>query len=337
MKLCAKVERAALLGVLMVLCCGCAASVVHAQDMQPMDAKPADERPEENQPADAPMDAMDPMAPAAPAKRDASKPDGMSGGGGGSPGAAAENDPLAGPRVDDPGSRTLVRYDMQNRLQLVDVRPEEAALGLLDLDETRRMQAREVVLDRSDAVRLYLTEHVELLKEFASPAALKDPTTGKDISGVLAKQLFEGFDPQRTRDPLLSPLATVLTPEEHARLTQLVDEYWEAWIAREQKQQAKTPREKIAEQLVARTFVRETQRIYESSLRPIRQKLDTIANAAAASDEQKDALRRAFVEFIHAGKLRPTAEHRAALAQAIHDALTPEQRVKLVEQMLTGL
>lgn len=324
MKLCAKVGRVACVGVLVVLCCGCAVSVVHAQEMQPMDGKPA-----EGTPGDGPMDGM---TPATPAQRDVKKPDAAT------PTAPdAERDPLAGPKVDDPAARTLVRYDMQGRLQLVDMRPEEAALALLDLDETRRMQAREVVLDRSDAVRLYLTEHVELLKEFASPAALKDPTTGKDISGALAKQLFEGFDPQRTRDPLLSPLATVLTPEEHARLTQLVDEYWEAWIAREQKQQAKTPREKIVEQLVARTFARETQRIYESSLRPIRQKMDTIANAAGASDEQKDVLRRAFVEFIRAGKLRPTAEHRAALAQAIHDALTPEQRVKLVEQMLTSI
>lgn len=303
-------------------------SGVHGQEMQPMDASPA---PSQTEPA--PMDAMDGMTPAAPVKRDAPADGGKTDAG--KPGA--ETDPLAGPRVDDPGSRTLVRYDMQNRLQLVDVRPEEAALGLLDLDETRRMQAREVVMDRADALRLYLTEHVELLKEFADPAALKDPATGKDTSGALAKQLFEGFDPQRTRDPLLSPLATVLTPEEHARLTQLVNEYWEAWIAREQKQQTKTPREKIVEQLVARAFARETQRMYESSLRPIRQKMDTIATAAEATDEQKQTLRRAFVEFIRAGKLQPAPEHRAALAQAIHDALTPEQRVKLVEQMLTGV
>jgi hypothetical protein len=325
------------MGVLVALYGSGAASVVHAQDMQPMDTKPAENKPEEDKPADTPMDAVDPMAPAAPAKRDASTPDGMSGGGGKSAGAATENDPLAGPRVDDPASRTLVRYDMQNRLQLLDIRPEEAGLALLDLDETQRMRAREVVMDRADALRLHLTQHVELLKEFADPAALKDPATGKDISGALGKQLFEGFDPQRTRDPLLSPLASVLSAEQHAQLTQLVDAYWEAWIAREQKQQSKTPREKIVDQLIARTFAREVQRMYESSLRPVKQKMDTIAGAVEATEEQKGALRRAFVEFVRSGNLRPTAEHRAMLAKAIHDALTEPQRVKLVEQMLTGV
>ena len=292
-------------------------SGVHGQEMQPMDASPA---PSQTEPA--PMDAMDGMTPAAPVKRDA---------------PPAETDPLAGPRVDDAASRTLVRYDMQNRLQLLDVRPEEAGLALLDLDETQRMRAREVVMDRADALRLHLTQHVELLKEFADPAALKDPATGKDISGALGKQLFEGFDPQRTRDPLLSPLASVLSVEQHAQLTQLVDAYWEAWIAREQKQQSKTPREKIVDQLIARTFAREVQRMYESSLRPVKQKMDTIAGAVEATEEQKGALRRAFVEFVRGGNLRPTAEHRAMLAKAIHDVLTEAQRVKLVEQMLTGV
>lgn len=324
MKLCANVERAALVSVLMVLCCGCAVSAAHAQDMQPMDAKPADE-----QPGAAPMDSMDSMAPATPAKRDVKKPDAAT-----SPGAAdAERDPLAGPKVDDPAARTLVRYDMQNRLQRVDVRPEEAALRLLELDENTRERARGVVLDRADALRVHLAANIELVKEFAEPAIAKDNAK----TAEMAKQLFERFDPQRQLEPMAGPLASVLSAEEHARLMTLVREYWEAWIASEQKSQPKLTREQIVDRLAARAFASEVQRLYDSALRPAKQKMDAIANAVEASDEQRGALRLAFIAYIREGKLRPTEEHRAALARAIYGALTEEQRVKLVQQSLTAI
>ena len=323
MKLCTKLERAALVGVLMVLCCGSAVSVVRAQDMQPMDGKPA-----EGTPGDVPIDAMDGMSPAKPSQRDVKKPDAAT-----ATAPDAERDPLAGPKVDDPAARTLVRYDMQNRLQRVDVRPEEAALRLLELDEDVRERARGVVLDRADALRVHLAANIELVKEFAEPAIAKDNAK----TAEMAKQLFERFDPQRQLEPMAGPLASVLSAEEHARLMTLVHEYWEAWIASEQKSQPKLTREQVVDRLAARAFASEVQRLYDSGLRRAKQKLDAIANAVEASDEQRGALRLAFIAYIREGKLRPTEEHRAALAQAIYGALTEEQRVKLVQQSLISI
>jgi hypothetical protein len=251
------------------------------------------------------------------------------------PSSASDSDDMSmmsGPKVNDIASRTLVRTDMQNRFQRLDVRPEEAALNLLAMDPDRKELARAKVLDRADALRAHLAKNIELVKEFADPSITSDNAKTQQ----LAKDLFASFDADKSRDPLVPALATVLTQQEQTQLQRLIDEYWEAWIASEQKASPKTPRETIIERLIARTFAAEVSKMYDSALRPAKQKLDSIITTVGATDEQKSALRLAFVDYIRTAQLRPTDDHKAQLARAIYTILTEAQRVKLVQSTLTS-
>jgi TolA-binding protein len=236
---------------------------------------------------------------------------------------ASDVDAMAGPKVDDPASRTLVRTDMQNRFQRLDVRPEEAALQLLAMDPSRRVKAREIILARADALRTHLAINIDLVKEWTD--------------AQIAKELYDRFEPTNPRDPLLAPLASVLTSDEQTQIKRLVDEYWEAWIASEQKASPKSTPEEIAQRLIARTFNAEVAKAYDSALRPHKQKLDAIITATEPTADQIAALRAAFINYIRASLLHPTDQDKTALATAIYNALDEPRRIKLVQASLASL
>ena len=246
---------------------------------------------------------------------------------------ASDVDAMAGPKVDDPASRTLVRTDMQNRFQRLDVRPEEAALQLLAMDPSRRVKAREIILARADALRTHLAINIDLVKEWTDAQIAKDSAAIQKF----AKELYDRFEPTNPRDPLLAPLASVLTSDEQTQIKRLVDEYWEAWIASEQKASPKSTPEEIAQRLIARTFNAEVAKAYDSALRPHKQKLDAIITATEPTADQIAALRAAFINYIRASLLHPTDQDKTALATAIYNALDEPRRIKLVQASLASL
>ncbi len=241
--------------------------------------------------------------------------------------------PLAGPSVDQKYSQSLARSDMQGRFIKLDVRPEEAALRVMVLDPETRERAQGVIADRAARLRRHLVDQIDLIK------TSNDETIAGDANAKqrLAKQLYETFEPGHLRDPLAGPLAAVLTPEKHAEMMRLVDDYWEAWIDAEVKASPKTKREAMEERLSFRQFQIELGAAYESTLRPFQQKLDAICEVVEATPEQRQRIRTAVIRYIRDASLNPTDAQRQELAEAVYSALEESQRVKLFAAALSRL
>lgn len=241
--------------------------------------------------------------------------------------AHAQDDPmLRGPEVPDEVMHTIVRHDAMGRFVRVEGRPEEAALGQLQLDPVRRDQARQVILDRAAALSRLLIERIDLVKDATDAALNRDNARAQ----ALARSLYDIFEPGHEHAPLLAPLEKVLSAEEHARLGRMVDEYWSAWIAWEQRNSRQKDDQAVRQRLAFGLFQEEVRQAYERTLRPWRDRIDRIYTAVDATPEQKQAIRDAVIDFIRASGLRPSAEQRQDLARRIYEALDEDRRVRLV-------
>ena len=245
-----------------------------------------------------------------------------------------EQAPLSGPKV--PNRATLVRTDMQGKFQRLEVRPEEAALEVMQVDPGRLDQARAAIEARNAALRKHLIDHITLVKEWADERDGGESGKGGGIERLM-QELYDRFDPQHLRDPLLVPLAKALDGDEHAELTRLVEEYWRAAIDAEQGKRPNSVRPEIEKRQLFGLFQREVRKAYDATLRPFRQKLENVYAAVDPTPEQRVALRNAVIAYIQESRLTPNQELRLKLARAIYDALDEERRVKLLSAGLTAM
>lgn len=240
--------------------------------------------------------------------------------------APAEDSILRGPSVPDDLVRTLVSQDMAGRFQRVEGRPEVAALQLLQLSPETRRAAVMVVEARASSIRDFLIDHIDEIKESTDAAAAGDNKKAERMR----RELYERFEPDRARDPLVEPLSKVLSSDESAELKRLLDEYWAAWVDAESNGAPVDKREAMQRRFVGEIVQNEFRSAYEYTLRPIQRRLDRIAEVVEPTPEQRQAIRLALIAYVKESRLRPTPEQRLALSRAIYEAIDEEQRIKLL-------
>ena len=243
---------------------------------------------------------------------------------------------LQGPTVPREVARTIVRRDAKGNLQRVEGRPEEAALIALDLDEATRQKAREVVLARSMAIGGLLIDNIDVVRERTD-----DLEAGRrDHAADLLRQLYQKSEPQGRRSPLLDDLKPVLSPEQHAELTRLVDDYWATlidWELRRAKDKPEKARLDTERRLALGLFSDEVRRAYEGTLQPYRQRMDEIFRVVDPTPEQRAAIRTLIIEHIRESRLKPTAEQRKRLLGDIYRSLDAERQAKLFDLVIGQL
>lgn len=245
--------------------------------------------------------------------------------------------PLRGPRVPDREVRTLVRYTMEGGFQRIEGRPEVAAVALLDLDAPTRERAAAVGTDRGIALGLALVDHIDTVKEITDAIGAGERERATELLRGVWREL-DGEPP--ARDPLLKPLGEVLTPEQHAEVTRLVEEYWGAWMRSEAGGRAPvTPEERAAleDRLAFTLFSEEIREAYERTLQPYRQRLEALYAALEPTDEQRQAIRTVFIDFIRRTRLAPTPQDRRAAVREIYDLLDEDRRGKLFDLVVRQL
>jgi hypothetical protein len=218
-------------------------------------------------------------------------------------------------------------------MEVLDVRPEQAAIDAIPMDPARREQARAVIEERAAAIRRHLVKHIDLVRDATDALRAGDPATAQRVG----RDLFDRFDPAHERDPLAKPLAALLTPEEGAQLRRLIDEYWTAWLDAESKAAPGVAREEMLNRLISRQFESEVREAYEATLRPFQQKIEAIYAATDPTPEQRAAIRAAMIEYIRDGQLKPTDAQREKLVRTIYGSLDEERRIKLVGAALKVL
>lgn len=247
------------------------------------------------------------------------------------------DDPLRGPPVSDHTKRTLVRFNMSGQFEPIEGRPEAAAALLLDLDEQTAQRVKRVIDARDMAVATLLVDQIDLVAE------ISDEIRAGDNEAARARMivLWERFEPDHPRRPLLKPLKRVLGPEQFAEVVRLTDEYWETWIDqrvgamddREGGRRAER-REQTEERLAFELFQGEVRTGYEATLRRYRDALEAMYQAVGPTEEQRAEMRRVVIDHIRATKLKATPEERRAATRKIYDLLDEDRRGKLFDYLL---
>lgn len=145
--------------------------------------------------------------------------------------AATDAHPLGGPRVESrPEARTLVRRAMGGELEVLEQRPEAAAVDLLDLSERERADVQRVLEARAALVSKVLSEHYDLvLRSQGLRQAMQDGGDRREAAGLL-RDLREAVQPL-LEPALRTQVAEVLNPASRAEFERLVDEYVAALTA----------------------------------------------------------------------------------------------------------
>jgi hypothetical protein len=248
---------------------------------------------------------------------------------------APGGDLLRGPTVPEPRVRTLVNVDAAGNLVRLQERPEEAALGLLVLEPERREQAREKASARRLALGMLLVENIDLVRDATDARAAGENETARAVY----RKIYDQFDPDHARDPLLDDFAEVLTPAQIDEMKRLVDEYWSAWLQREMRNDRDDAgaRERTERRLAFTLFQQELGEAYNWSLRPFRYKLEALYEITEPTEEQRTHLRDAVLDYIRNSRLEPTPEQRRQVTERIHAILDEEQRLRLFEHVITRL
>ena len=247
--------------------------------------------------------------------------------------SAQPADALRGPDVPDDRITTLVHKTMTGRLERLRVRPEIAAIQALHLDVATADRAREIIYERTHAITMMLVDDIELIGEMTE----KNRDGDEDAARALFNKLWEGFDPGTPRSPLFGPLSGVLGDEKMATLRGLVDEYWDAWIdwqLRNNKNREKPAIRKRAEQRLAmQLFEREVREAFDASLKRYQQALDGIYAAVDPTDDQRAQIREIVIDHIKATRLRATPADRRAANMTIYRLLDDDRKELLFGYM----
>ncbi len=247
--------------------------------------------------------------------------------------AAHDDALLGGPKISQEARQTLVKTDARGRMMQLEQRPEVAALALLVLDPVQREQARQRIENRQTELGMLLVDHIDVIREITDAIRSGD----QDTAAKLSHDLYDMYDPQHLRAPLLESLSDVLPADSVKELQQLVDEYWQAWIdweLRSTPDADENARQAAAARLAFTLFQVEMRSAYEWTLRPYHNRLQTIYEITEANDEQRAEIRAAIIDYVRESRLQPTDEQRRAVTQRIYDVLNEQQRLRLFEQVV---
>lgn len=238
--------------------------------------------------------------------------------------------PLKGPDVPQTQERTLIRRDMNGRFQRTEGRPEEAAAALLDISPDVREKVKTVGADRATTLGVFLIERIEDVRAVAEATEAGE----RDRASDLVRDLWHEFEASEPQTPLLSPLAAILTAEQNAETTRLVDEYWSAlidWELRNAKDKSDAARARVKARLAFSLFQDEVRLAYDRVIKPYRDRIEGLNLVLDPTPEQREAIREAVIAFVRESKAKPTPQQRRALLGTIYRLLDEDRRAKFFD------
>lgn len=274
---------------------------------------------------------------------------------------------LAGPKVGTPApspveiaaSRTLVRREFDGRLIRLDVRPEQAALDLLDLTPAQREATGKILAERFAACTRMATDNYELFLALQAarqggaggpPGPSQAGATGAGQSGERAQLMSLVRRFREAGQHLLTPsladtLSAALDAERARGLHQLCDEYIRALADEDtatrspdaQGAPGGQPRQgPLAARVRVETnlLIREVARSFGSLVASRRDRTEELLKAIEPESPEQEAKIRATIRTMgEKGGLTPTNEQRGELIRAVMAELSPEQRRRLLAHL----
>ena len=245
---------------------------------------------------------------------------------------AQDEAPLAGPTVvAEAKASSLVRIGYDGSIERPEVRIEEAALELLDLDDQARAKVDQIVAERAAVLDKAVIENIELLVEFQSAKSAGDELR----QAALLARFVRSLSALESRGSLRAEIESALGDEERARFDSLIDEYNQAIVA-EARELAKERGErfiqfKFVQVERLKVLGQEIRRSYDRQIGSRTEDLERLLAAIALTHEREAEVRRIVTDFAQRTLLNPDEKDRAGLFIKIASMLSSEERERLVE------
>lgn len=250
---------------------------------------------------------------------------------------ADEPPPLAGPKVPDPekprsDSPSIVSREFDGKMRPLGTSPVAAALAQLDLDETTRKAADEVLAARARDMDAFVRDNLQQL------ALLKNAKDSGDREGFRRELLavLQLAKPITDKGSLVEQVARVLPADRANQLRTMVADHARAKVADRMDSDASGQRPAgrfqavIAEQLGG--IGEEIKAAYERTIKSKSGELERISKHLNLTAEQESRIQQAYVDLFQKTAGKPTRVQRFALFSSMFSELTPEQK-RLVSQM----
>lgn len=234
--------------------------------------------------------------------------------------------PLAGPRVVEAGegTRSLVRHGYDGSVTRLEVPPEEAAVGLLTLDDAARAGVERVFSGRAAVLDRLVLDNLDKLIELNTAGQAGD----KPRVAALAMELIAKSAPMREHGLLRDEVAAALPRESRAEYLRLVEGYWRA-IGDEAKEKGKGRLGAVVQER-GRLLGEAVRRSLERQIDPKGEEdFDRLIARLELRPEQETRVRHMAEEFILGARFRPTQAQEVAFIARVAAMLDAEQRGRL--------
>jgi hypothetical protein len=144
-----------------------------------------------------------------------------------SPAAKNPDAPLAGPQLAEKENRpTLIEFGIDGKVRRPETTPEEAALRLLDLDDTTRAAVDRVIAARARILEHFVARNINLLIIAGTAGATGDKLDQFLVGLASFRKLLPLWD----RGPIRAEIEAVLPEAQRAQFGALLEEYWTAIV-----------------------------------------------------------------------------------------------------------
>lgn len=248
--------------------------------------------------------------------------------------------PLKGPVVRQTVSpETLVETDFQGHIKRLEIPPEEAALGRLDLDEAARNKVQRILRERAAILDKVVVENIGLLLKFNTARQAGD----RKDQALLLGEFSQKLTPLLQRGALGDELKTALTDDQKARFDSLVNGYWDAVVAErmnaaDMEGGGRAGRKPGRAGILARERLaalgQEIKRSYERSIGQRVSDFDSLLKQLDLRPEQEGKVRSLVTDYAQRTKLNPNTDQKRDLIRRISQELDAEQQRRLLAYVL---
>lgn len=236
------------------------------------------------------------------------------------------NNTLKGPSVPAETQNSLGSTNMNGYFTPVEGRPELAAFALITTDPNHLAAARDLDSKRIFDLTIYLVDEIDTVREITDAITSGNAPQAQ----LLLAQMRLRFEPDLPRDPLAPELLEMLTDDQSAEFTRIINDYWLRWTQSQNDAMNPDPEsdayKKTENQLNNQLFQKDIKEAYDSSLKRYRDTTDAIYTAVSPTEDQQAQIRNLMIEHIKETRLKATIEQRQAVLLEIYLLLDEDRR-----------
>lgn len=243
---------------------------------------------------------------------------------------------LKGPHVEDPPRMSLVEYVYGGSLRELDLPAGEAALELLDLDESVADKVAHVLAQRAQLAEQLIIDNFD----FVSQGETIEAADNKLAKGLFFVRALMIFEPLIERGRIENEVVKVLPPQQAKQYTTILDEYWDAYARAELEKNHQRITRRAINRLIRKArndeFGKEIELAADRAINSEEFAVGYLLRDMHLTAEQEQRIHKLLIDYITTSMGQPSEEATDKLFLSVIMFLNEDQR-QLLAKRIKGL